>query len=95
MVLVAGATGLVGLLRKGEKVRALVRETSSKDVRHPRAERAVVEFGGPEALSPLSVVRRFEARYGDAMEMAGVAHRFGLTLTSVDAYVRGVLGRQS
>ena len=29
-------------------------------LRHPSAERKVVEFGGPEALSPLEVVARFE-----------------------------------
>jgi uncharacterized protein YbjT (DUF2867 family) len=30
-------------------------------VRHPAASRKTIEFGGPEALSPLEVVRRFEA----------------------------------
>jgi len=29
-------------------------------LRHPAAERSTIEFGGPEALSPLEVVARFE-----------------------------------
>jgi uncharacterized protein YbjT (DUF2867 family) len=29
-------------------------------LRHPAAERETIEFGGPEALSPLEVVARFE-----------------------------------
>jgi uncharacterized protein YbjT (DUF2867 family) len=29
-------------------------------VRHAGAERATIEFGGPEALTPIEVVRRFE-----------------------------------
>ena len=33
--------------------------------------------------------------YGDAMDMAPVIDRFGLKLTSVDEYVRGVLGKQA
>jgi uncharacterized protein YbjT (DUF2867 family) len=33
-------------------------------LRHPTAERTTIEFGGPEALSPLEVVARFEAISG-------------------------------
>jgi uncharacterized protein YbjT (DUF2867 family) len=29
-------------------------------LRHPAAERKIIEFGGPEAISPLEVVARFE-----------------------------------
>ena len=29
-------------------------------LRHPATERTTIEFGGPEALSPLEVVARFE-----------------------------------
>jgi uncharacterized protein YbjT (DUF2867 family) len=99
-------------------------------LRHPAAARRIIEFGGPEALSALEVVRRFEtkggknfeleyvseemlrAQYeqasnsmeqtfaglmlgcaaGDAMDMQPVVDTFGVRLTSVDDYVRGVLG---
>jgi len=37
-----------------------VAEMCAIALRHPAAERKVVEFGGPEALSPLEVVGRFE-----------------------------------
>ncbi len=38
-----------------------VAEMCAVALRHPGAERAVIEFGGPESLSPLQVVARFEA----------------------------------
>lgn len=37
-----------------------VAEMCAVALRHPAAERKVIEFGGPEALSPLEVVARFE-----------------------------------
>ena len=37
-----------------------VAEMCAVALRHPAAERATIEFGGPEALSPLEVVARFE-----------------------------------
>lgn len=99
--------------------------------RHPAAERKTIEFGGPEALSPLEVVARFERisgtpfrlehvseqalvaqfegatdplqksfaalmlgyLHGDAMDMTRVADTFGIRLSSVDEYARGVLGK--
>jgi hypothetical protein len=33
--------------------------------------------------------------YGDAMDMAPVAEQFGIQLTSVDEYARGVLGERA
>jgi uncharacterized protein YbjT (DUF2867 family) len=38
-----------------------VAEMCALALRHPGAERAVIPFGGPEQLSPLDVVARFEA----------------------------------
>ena len=37
-----------------------VAEICAAALRHPAAERRTIEFGGPEALSPLEVVARFE-----------------------------------
>jgi uncharacterized protein YbjT (DUF2867 family) len=37
-----------------------VAEICAVALRHPAAERSTIEFGGPEALSPLEVVARFE-----------------------------------
>jgi uncharacterized protein YbjT (DUF2867 family) len=37
-----------------------VAEMCAIALRHPAAERETIEFGGPEALSPLEVVARFE-----------------------------------
>src|SRR5436309_5150889 len=37
-----------------------VAEMCAVALRHPAAERRTIEFGGPEALSPLEVVSRFE-----------------------------------
>lgn len=37
-----------------------VAEICARVLRHPAAERSTIEFGGPEALSPLEVVARFE-----------------------------------
>ena len=41
-----------------------VAEMCSVALRHPAAARQVIEFGGPEAISPLEVVRRFESISG-------------------------------
>ncbi len=105
-----------------------VAEMCAIALRHPAAEQSTIEFGGPEPLSPLQVVTRFESiggrsfklehvpepvlrsqfqaatdsmqksfaglmlRYalGDAIDMASVVDRFGLTLTSVEDYARSV-----
>ena len=40
-----------------------VAEICSLALRHPTAERQTIEFGGPEALSPLEVVARFEKSF--------------------------------
>ena len=108
-----------------------VAEMAAVAVRHPAAARKTIEFGGPEALSPLEVVARFERiggkpfqlehiseeallaqfegatdplqksfaalmlgySHGDAMNMAPVVDRFGIKLSNVDEYARGVLGK--
>ena len=41
-----------------------VAEICAVALRHPAAERKTIEFGGPEALSPLEVVARFETTGG-------------------------------
>ncbi len=41
-----------------------VAEICAMALRHPAAERKTIEFGGPEALSPLEVVARFEKTGG-------------------------------
>lgn len=41
-----------------------VAEICAVALRHPSAERRTIEFGGPEALSPLEVVARFEKTGG-------------------------------
>jgi len=108
-----------------------VAEMCALGLRHRAAERKTIEFGGPEPLSPLDVVARFEkivgkpfqlehvpesalvAQFegatdslqksfaalmlgysrGDAMNMAPVVDTFGVKLTSVNDYARGVLGK--
>ncbi|HUK17306.1 MAG TPA: SDR family oxidoreductase [Bryobacteraceae bacterium] len=108
-----------------------VAEMCAIAIRHPAAQRKTIEFGGPEALSPLEVVARFERiagrpfrlehvpeaalraqfegatdslqksfaalmlgyLHGDAMNMAPVVETFGIKLTSVNEYARGVLGK--
>jgi uncharacterized protein YbjT (DUF2867 family) len=40
--------------------------------RHPMAERRVIEFGGPKALSPLDVVARFESASGREFQIEHV-----------------------
>jgi uncharacterized protein YbjT (DUF2867 family) len=110
-----------------------VAEMCALALRSPAADRRTIEFGGPEPLSPLEVVARFERIggrpfqiehvpeqalraqfdvaadpiqktfaglmlgyvYGDAMNMAPVVEQFGIQLTSVDEYARGVLGVQA
>jgi uncharacterized protein YbjT (DUF2867 family) len=108
-----------------------VAEICAIALRHPAAGRRTIEFGGPDALTPLEVVARFEriggrpfrlehvpeavlraqfegatdslqksfaalmlgCLHGDAMNMSPVVDTFGIKLTSVDAYARGVLGK--
>jgi uncharacterized protein YbjT (DUF2867 family) len=56
---------------------------SSRDVaemcvvalRHPAAERQIIEFGGPQALSPLQVVERFEKIGGRRFRLEHVPER--------------------
>ena len=38
-------------------------------LRHPDAQRQTIEFGGPEALSPLEVVARFERISGTRFQI--------------------------
>jgi uncharacterized protein YbjT (DUF2867 family) len=108
-----------------------VAEICAIAVRHPAAERANIEIGGPEALTPLEVVERFEriggstfrvehvpeaalraqfeaaadpmqksfaalmlgCLWGDPMDMAPVVETYGIKLSGIDEYVRGVLGK--
>jgi uncharacterized protein YbjT (DUF2867 family) len=106
-----------------------VAEMCVRALRHPAAERRTIEVGGPEALSPLEVVARFEqiggrpfklehiadrelrAQFeaatdslqksfaalmlgyssGDAMDVRPIQSEFGIELTSINEYARGVL----
>jgi uncharacterized protein YbjT (DUF2867 family) len=108
-----------------------VAEICAIALRHPAAMRKTIEFGGPEALSPLDVVTRFEAisgrrfrldhiseqtllaqfegatdpleksfaalmlgyLHGDAMDMTRVVDTFGIKLSRIDDYARGVVGK--
>jgi uncharacterized protein YbjT (DUF2867 family) len=132
MILVAGATGLVGseVCQSSWVSFRDVAEMCTLALRSPAVERRTIEFGRPQALSPLEVVARFEKiggkpfrlehvpeqtlraqfdgaagpmqktfaglmlgyLYGVAIDMAPVVDQFGITLTSVDEYARGVLG---
>jgi uncharacterized protein YbjT (DUF2867 family) len=49
-----------------------VAEMCAIALRHPAAERTTIEFGGPEALSPLEVVARFERIGGRAFKLEHV-----------------------
>src|ERR1017187_757216 len=98
-------------------------------LRHPAAERRTIEVGGPEPLSPLEVVARFEQIGGktfkleqipeealraqfeaatdpmqksfaalmlgysfrDSMNVKPIQDEFGIRLTSINEYARGVL----
>ena len=98
-------------------------------LRHPAAERRTIEVGGPEPLSPLEVVARFEQiggktfkleqipekalraqfeaatdpmqksfaalmlgySFGDSMNVKPIQDEFGIRLTSINEYARGVL----
>jgi uncharacterized protein YbjT (DUF2867 family) len=106
-----------------------VAEMCVRALRHPSAERRIIEVGGPEALSPLEVVARFEqiggrpfklehisdqalrAQFeaatdslqksfaalmlgysaGDAIDVRPIQDEFGIELTSINEYARGVL----
>jgi len=49
-----------------------VAEMCAVAVRHPAAEQSTIEFGGPEALSPLDVVARFETIGGRPFQVEHV-----------------------
>jgi uncharacterized protein YbjT (DUF2867 family) len=49
-----------------------VAEMAALALRHPAAERQTIEFGGPEALSPLEVVNRFEKIGGKPFKLEHV-----------------------
>lgn len=49
-----------------------VAEMCAVALRHPSAERTTIEFGGPEALSPLEVVARFEKISGRRFKLEHV-----------------------
>jgi uncharacterized protein YbjT (DUF2867 family) len=49
-----------------------VAEMCAVALRHPAAERTTIEFGGPEALSPLEVVARFERIGGRPFQLEHV-----------------------
>jgi uncharacterized protein YbjT (DUF2867 family) len=106
-----------------------VAEVCAAALRHPAAERKTIELGGPEAISPLQVVARFERisgrafklehvpesallsqfqeatdsmqksfaalmigyLHGDAINMAAAEDTFGLKLSNIEDYARGVL----
>jgi uncharacterized protein YbjT (DUF2867 family) len=50
-----------------------VAEMCVRALRHPAAERRTIEVGGPEALSPLEVVARFEEIGGKAFKVEHIA----------------------
>jgi len=52
-----------------------VAEMCALVLRHPAAERQTIEFGGPEALSPLEVVARFEKIAGRPFKLEHVPER--------------------
>lgn len=52
-----------------------VAEICAIAVRHPAAERKVIEFGGPEALSPLDVVARFERIAGKPFRLEHISEQ--------------------
>lgn len=49
-----------------------VAEICAISLRHPAASRSTIEFGGPEALTPLDVVARFETVTGSAFRVEHV-----------------------
>lgn len=52
-----------------------VAEICAVALRHPAAERKMVEFGGPEALSPLEVVARFERIGGTRFRLEHISEQ--------------------
>src|SRR5262249_5793212 len=52
-----------------------VAEMCAIALRHPAAERKTVEFGGPEALSPLEAVARFEKIKGAPFRLEHVSEQ--------------------
>ena len=58
-----------------------VAEMCALGLRHPAAQRRVIEFGGPEALSPLEVLARFEKISGRPFRLEA-RFRAGAALTT-------------
>jgi uncharacterized protein YbjT (DUF2867 family) len=56
-----------------------VAEMCAEALRHPAAERMTIEFGGPEAISPLDVVARFERIGGRPFQLEHVPEQALLT----------------
>jgi len=52
-----------------------VAEICSIALRHPAAERKTIEFGGPEAISPLEVVARFERIGGTPFRLENISEQ--------------------
>ena len=52
-----------------------VAEICAVALRHPAAERKTIEFGGPEALSPLEVIARFERIGGTPFRLEHVSEQ--------------------
>lgn len=52
-----------------------VAEICAIALRHPAAERRTIEFGGPEALTPLEVVRRFEKIGGTSFRLEHISEQ--------------------
>ena len=52
-----------------------VAEMAAVALRHPAAARKTIEFGGPEALSPLEVVARFERIGGKPFQLEHVSEK--------------------
>ena len=50
-----------------------VAEFCAVALRHPLAERKTIEFGGPEALTPLEVVARFESIGGSSFRLEHIS----------------------
>jgi uncharacterized protein YbjT (DUF2867 family) len=75
-----------------------VAEICAVALRHPAAERRTIEFGGPEALSPLDVVARFENiggrpfRLEHVPEQALLAQFEGATDSMPKSFAASMLG---
>ena len=73
-----------------------VAEMCAVALRHSAAERKTIEFGGPEALSPLEVVARFEAIGGQRFQVehvpeAALLSRFEAATDSLEKSFAGLM----